>query len=70
MVDTIYVGGGWGPDDSVANVYLRVVSQVQNPAGGINANTLFIDAVAQVLNYDYMPGCWVTFRLSLQKRQN
>ena len=69
-VENIYVGGGWGSDDSVVNVYLRLVSQVQDPAGGINANTQFINAVAQILNYDYMPGCQVTFRLSLQKRQN
>jgi hypothetical protein len=68
VVDTIYVGGGWGPDDSVANVYLRVLTQTVVPAGSINANTQFINNTVQVVNYDYMPGCYATFTMSLQKR--
>lgn len=69
VVDTIYVGGGWGPDDSVANVYLRVLTQTVVPAGSIQ-NAQFINTTVQVFNYDYMPGCYATFTISFQKRQN
>jgi hypothetical protein len=68
-VENIYIGGGgWGPDDSVATVYLKQLSLTVVPAGSINANTKFIDIVGQIYNYDFMPGCVVTFSASLQKR--
>jgi hypothetical protein len=69
IVDTIYVGGGWGPDDTT-DVKLRLLSQTVQPAGAIGANTQFINSVVQVFGYDYMPDCIVNFTLSLQKRPN
>jgi len=68
VVDTIYIGGGgWGPDDSVANVFLRQTAITAVPAG-INANTKFVSIEGQIYNYDFMPDCLVTFSASLQKR--
>lgn len=43
VVQSIYIGGGgWGPDDSVANVYLRQTAINVVPTGSINANTKFV----------------------------
>ena len=62
-VDTIYTSDGFGPDDSVANVFVRFTTQ---PA--ITNTTNFISVVAQVQNFDFMPGCTVNVHMTLLKR--
>ena len=65
-VETINVGENWGPDDT-ATVQLRFVSQ-EPPV--IEIATKFINVVAEIKNFDFMPGCSVKLRLGLTPRPN
>lgn len=64
-VDTIYTGDGFGPDDSVANVFVRLVTQPT-----ITNATNFLNLIAVIQNFDYQPGCSVTVYLTMLKRIN
>jgi len=65
-VDTMYTGTDFGPDDT-ASVLARFKSQ--KPLT-IKATTHFINATAEIQNFDFMVGCTVTIDLTMTQRLN
>jgi hypothetical protein len=63
-VDTVYAGSGFAPDET-ATVRIRFVRQRPDR---IEASTNFITIVAEIRNFDFMPGCTVGVHMALIKR--
>jgi hypothetical protein len=65
-VDAIYAGSGIAADET-ATVRIRFTRQ--NPSK-IETSTNFITIVAEIRNFDFMPGCNVTVHMALIRRLN
>lgn len=63
-VETIYTGSNFGSDDT-ATPQVRFLQQAPKK---IKKTTEFINVVAKIKNYDFMPGCVVTVHMAMLQR--
>jgi hypothetical protein len=64
VVDTVYTSSGFGPDETAT---VRVRFRSQRPET-IEATTNFLTVVAEIRNFNFMPGCSVVVHMSMTRR--
>ena len=66
QAETIYIGDNWGPDDT-AIAQVRFITQAPPT---LATTTVSIIITGQIKNFDFMPGCVVTFRAQFSPKRN